>query len=281
MAEAGLEPRNLTPKPSVLLPAAAAISEQREEMQCFCSVETLQMGGPSSPSFRTMTWAVQSWSSSLLDMPMILDQDPWPALSGSSFPEATGQISVASCRAACMERRVDISIWNAEDRLAFVLHQTLCQQNSPKRSEELWEPLGHSSWGIPPQPQPHTPCTSELTPPLKAPHVASFPVILLGSSANRLTWEPGSGPCSSIGREVPFLTSRLLQGREALPALLTPTSPRVVQGVLLGPLPFATIVSLLERIRAQAALQHNSHMVEIGFSKSGQSLKYKTRVSQL
>lgn len=33
---------------------------------------------------------------------------------------------------ACMERRVNISIWNAEDRLAFVLHQALCQQNSPR-----------------------------------------------------------------------------------------------------------------------------------------------------
>lgn len=46
--------------PNVLLPAAAAISEQGEEMQCFCSVGTLQMRGLSSPSFRTMTWAVQS-----------------------------------------------------------------------------------------------------------------------------------------------------------------------------------------------------------------------------
>lgn len=107
-------------------------SEQGEEIQCFCSGGTLRIRGLSSPSFGTMTWAVQSWSSSLLDVPMILGQDPWPALSGSSCPEATGQISVASCRAACMERRVDISIWNAEDRLAFVLHQALCQQNSPR-----------------------------------------------------------------------------------------------------------------------------------------------------
>lgn len=63
-----------------------------------------------------------------LEHAVILGQDPLPALWGPPVGflwHLTGR--------AYMERRVDISIWNGEDRLAFVLHQALCQQNSPRQ----------------------------------------------------------------------------------------------------------------------------------------------------
>lgn len=86
---------SLREAPQDPLPAAVAISEQREETQRCCPVGTLRMRGLNHPTFRSMTCAVRSWNSPLADVPVILGLYFW-ALAAL---RATSQISVASDRA--------------------------------------------------------------------------------------------------------------------------------------------------------------------------------------
>lgn len=93
---------------------------------------TLRRTGLRSPTFRTVTCTAWNRSGPLPDVPTslaeILNLHSW-ALAALGPPvgflwHLLGQ--------ACMEKIVDISLWKAEDTLAFVLYQALCQQNSPK-----------------------------------------------------------------------------------------------------------------------------------------------------
>lgn len=165
-------------------------------MQCFCSVGTLRMRGLSSPTFRTMTCAVQSQNSPLPDVSVILGRYPWPALLGSSCLGATSQISVASDRAGLYgeEHRHFHLECRGQTGLCFVLSPMPAE--FPEIAEGLRKPLGRSFWGIPPAASHPIPLSQPPSPPLRGgPKSLMWFPILPSFSTSQLIQELGNCPC--------------------------------------------------------------------------------------
>lgn len=90
----------------------------------------------SSPVLGTVTQVVLSGSRPLLDT--ILGQDPSPVLSGSSQSRGHQAGFCGMCQGRPVRRaRVSVSVWNTEDRLAFVLPQAFANRIPQEGSRAL------------------------------------------------------------------------------------------------------------------------------------------------
>lgn len=149
-------------------------------------------------------------------------------------------------------------MWRGESTFPFGMQSTdwplfctePCASRIPRRAERLGSLLDAASGEF--RPQPHTTCTLSR----RSSILKRRPLVLL--PCQRLPAQPGSSPCSPVGREAPFLTGCPQWGKEAFPGLLEgdcPPNPAAAGCKVSSLGHFAHMVKLPERIRAQSCSQ--------------------------